>query len=413
MRRYQTAHALAEDVERHLRHEPVLAGPLSKIYRLKKFLRKHRTQAIAAATMVILIAGIVVVSVMYIQAVNRGKEAESIKHTDILSKAMELRSNGQFQEALTKVKAVLNSEHVGPKARLLRARLILELQSPAEAVKELEKLLNERDEIACQAHFLLARIYLESHPGDPETTEEYQQKAKEHQQRGEKLFSESAEAYFNRSMMADTVNEALEWLNKAVDLDPGHYDSREARALTYHALRKYNEMEIDASVMIGNESSNSKGYGLRAIARREKAVAQGEKELLADAIKDHNKAIKLSPAEPELYDQRRKTHMKMGNYEKVLSDAKECVRLQPDEKIYHFHSFCALVASGRYDEAKIKYDTIIESGLMTKYNFDMSAAKHVSDTLDAGLSWHPPETRPVGAAFLAMHESDEIYHQLA
>ncbi|UCE50549.1 MAG: PD40 domain-containing protein [Phycisphaerales bacterium] len=350
---------------------------------------------------------------MYIKADKQRNHSESLEHERNLSEAQQFRSNGQFQEALTKVETILDSEHVGAKAQLLRARLVLELQGPGDAVNELQQLLNEQDEIACQAHFLLARIYLESQPGDPETIEEYQQKAKENQQRGEKLFSESAEAYFNRSMMAGTVNEALEWLNKAVELHPGHYDSREARALTYHALRKYDEMEIDASVMIGNESSNSKGYGLRAIARREKAIAQGEKTLLADAVRDHNKAIKLSPAEPELYDQRRKTHMKMGNHEKVLSDAQECVRLQPDEKIYHFHVFCALVASGHYDEAKIKYDTIIESGLMTKRNFDMSAAKYVSDTLDAGLSWHPPETRPEGAAFLTMHESDEIYHQLA
>jgi len=412
-RRYQTAHALAEDIQRYLSHEPVLAGPPSKIYRFKKFIQKHRTQVIGVAATVILLAVIAVISVMYIQAANRNKEAESIQHTNILSKAMELRSNGQFQEALSKIKAILGSEHVGPKARLLRARLALELQGPTDAVKELEKLLNEKDEIACQAHFLLARIYLENHPDDPEATEEYQQKAKEHQQKGEKLFSESAEAYFNRSMMAGTVNEALEWLNKAVDLDPGHYDSREARALAYLALRKYDKMETDASVMIGNQSSNSRGYALRAIARREKAIAQGEKALLADAIRDHNKAIKLSPAEPKLYDQRRQTYMKMGNYEKVLSDAEECVRLQPDEKIYHFHTFCALVASGRYDEAKIKYKTITKSGLMAKENLNMSAAKYVSDTLDAGLSWHPPETRPEGAAFLEMHESDAIYHRLA
>ncbi|MCK4294998.1 MAG: serine/threonine protein kinase, partial [Planctomycetes bacterium] len=220
-RRYETAHALAEDIQRHLSHEPVLAGPPSKIYRLKKLLRKYRTQAIAAATAAILVAAVAVIFVMYVQAVNRGKQGESLEHKDILSKAMELRSNGQFQEALTKVETIVNSEHVGPKAHLLRARLVLELQGPAAAVKELRKLLNERDEVACQAHFLLARIYLESDPGDLETTEEYQQKAKEHQQKGEKLFSESAEAYFNRSMMAGTVDKTLEWLNKAIDFDPG------------------------------------------------------------------------------------------------------------------------------------------------------------------------------------------------
>ena len=425
MRRYQTAHALAEDIQRHLSHEPVLAGPPSKIYRLKKFMRKYRTQAIASATMAILLAGMAVVSMMYIGAVNRGKEAESLRHTNILSKAMELRSSGQFQDALSKVEAIINSEHIGLKARLLRARLVLELQGPRDAVKELQKLLNERDEIACQAHFLLARIYLESDPGDPETTQEYQQKAKEHQQEGEKLFSESAEAYFNRSIMAGTVKKTLEWLNKAIDFDPGHYDSREARALTYYALRKYDEMEIDASVMIGNEPNNSQGYALRAIARREKAIGQGEKELLDQAIRDHNKAIKLSPDEHELYDQRRRTHLRMGSYEQALSDAQACVRLGPDvrwlsihrtfspSRRYHFHSFCALVALGRYDEAKVKYDTIIKSGLMTKWHFDQSAAKYVSDTLDAGLSWHPPQRRPEGAAFLAMHESADVYSQLA
>ncbi|MHC4735157.1 MAG: LamG-like jellyroll fold domain-containing protein [Planctomycetota bacterium] len=412
-RRYQTAHALDEDIQRHLNHEPVLAGPPSKIYRLKKLLRKYRTQAIAAATAAVLLACIAVIFVMYAQAINRGKEAESLKHRNILSKAMELRSSGQFQEAMTKVEAIVGSEHVGPKAHLLRGRLVLELQGPAAAVKELQKLLNERDEIACQAHFLLARIYLESDAGDLETTEEYQQKAKEHQQKGEKLFSESAEAYFNRSMMAGTVDKTLEWLNKAIDLEPGHYDSLEARALAYYALRKYDRMEIDAYVMIGNESNNSQGYALRAIARREKAIRQGEKELLGEAIGDHNKAIKLSPDEPEFYDQRRQTYMQMSNYEKVLLDAHKCVELEPEEGIYRFHVFCALVASGYYDEAKVKYDTIIESGLMTKNELEQSAAKYVSDTLDAGLSWYRPQRKPEGPAFLEMHESAEIYQQLA
>jgi serine/threonine protein kinase/Flp pilus assembly protein TadD len=412
-RRYQTAHALNEDIRRHLNNEPVLAGPPSKIYRLKKLLRKYRTQAIAVATAAVLIACIAVIFVMYVQAVNRGKEAEAIKHRDILSKAMELRSNGQFQEAITKVETIADSEHVGAGARLFRARLVLELQGPAAAVKELEKLLNERDEIACQAHFLLARIYLESAPGDPETTEEYQQKAKEHQQQGEKLFSESAEAYFNRSMMAGTVNKTLEWLNKALDFEPGHYESREARAMAYYVLRRYDEMEIDASVMIGNESNNSQGYALRAIARCQKAKEEAKKELFSAALRDHDKAIRLSPDDPELYHQRRRTHMHTGNHEKALSDARECVLLKPDEKMYHFHVFCALVASGYYDEAKVKYETIIESRLINKYDFIGLVAKYVSEMLDAGLSWHQPERRPEGAAFLAMHESAEFYGYLA
>jgi hypothetical protein len=158
---------------------------------------------------------------------------------------------------------------------------------------------------------------------------------------------------------------------------------------------------------------DSLGYALRAIARREKAIGQAENELLGQALRDHNKSIEISPDDPELYDQRRRTYMRMGNYERALSNAKACVRLGPDERMYHFHSFCALVASGRYDEAKVKYDTILESGLMSKEHLDLSAAKYVADTLDEGLSWYPTERRPEGVAFLAMHESAEIYQQLA
>ena len=41
-RRYETANALALDLERPLRHEPVLAQPPSATYRFRKFVRRHR-----------------------------------------------------------------------------------------------------------------------------------------------------------------------------------------------------------------------------------------------------------------------------------------------------------------------------------------------------------------------------------
>ncbi|HVS13235.1 MAG TPA: serine/threonine-protein kinase [Thermoanaerobaculia bacterium] len=52
-RRYQSAHELAQDLGRHLRHEPVLAGPPSPAYRLSKFVRRHRL-AVAAGVLVAL-----------------------------------------------------------------------------------------------------------------------------------------------------------------------------------------------------------------------------------------------------------------------------------------------------------------------------------------------------------------------
>ena len=51
-RRYQTAAALAEDLERHLRDEPIAAGPPSTGYRIAKFVRRHRRVVTVAAVVV-------------------------------------------------------------------------------------------------------------------------------------------------------------------------------------------------------------------------------------------------------------------------------------------------------------------------------------------------------------------------
>jgi serine/threonine protein kinase/tetratricopeptide (TPR) repeat protein len=48
-RRYSSAADLASDLERHAADQPVVAGPPSRAYRVRKFLRRHRLGATAAA----------------------------------------------------------------------------------------------------------------------------------------------------------------------------------------------------------------------------------------------------------------------------------------------------------------------------------------------------------------------------
>ena len=58
--RYSTASELAADIERHLRHEPVSAGPPSASYRIRKYIRRHKIGVIAAAfvIMAVIIGGV-------------------------------------------------------------------------------------------------------------------------------------------------------------------------------------------------------------------------------------------------------------------------------------------------------------------------------------------------------------------
>jgi non-specific serine/threonine protein kinase/serine/threonine-protein kinase len=56
-RRYESPSDLAADLGRHLRNEPVLAGPPSAVYRSGKFVRRHRLGVAVAAAGVLALAG--------------------------------------------------------------------------------------------------------------------------------------------------------------------------------------------------------------------------------------------------------------------------------------------------------------------------------------------------------------------
>jgi serine/threonine protein kinase/tetratricopeptide (TPR) repeat protein len=80
-RRYETAGALARDIERYLHDEPVEASPPSRRYRLGKFARKHRALIGTAAGFVMLVAAGAGVSTW--QAVRaHGAEREALAARD-------------------------------------------------------------------------------------------------------------------------------------------------------------------------------------------------------------------------------------------------------------------------------------------------------------------------------------------
>jgi len=82
VRRYETAAALAADVERHLRHEPVEARPPSAWYRARRFVRRHLAFVTAAALVfAALVAGIAGTTAGLVRAL--GAEAEAQAQRDL------------------------------------------------------------------------------------------------------------------------------------------------------------------------------------------------------------------------------------------------------------------------------------------------------------------------------------------
>jgi serine/threonine protein kinase/tetratricopeptide (TPR) repeat protein len=85
-RRYSTVSEFAADIRRHLANEPVLAGPPSAAYRLRKFVRRHRVGVAAvaavAAALLLGIAGTTLAMVRAVRAEGSAKaEARAARQT--------------------------------------------------------------------------------------------------------------------------------------------------------------------------------------------------------------------------------------------------------------------------------------------------------------------------------------------
>jgi serine/threonine protein kinase/Tol biopolymer transport system component len=405
-RRYETANGLALDLRRHIEHEPVLARGPGATYRVQKFLRRHRSQTIAALAMMIVGGSVIVILSMWNQDRLQLTEAEGFRHRGVLSQAREQYAKADREAALETIKPILDSRHVGPEAQLLYAGILVDNRRSDEAVTILDSLLDKQPEIAGAAHSLLARILWESESPNAEKIREIE----EHRQKAEALLPETAEAYFLRAMTAVTVKEQLASLDSALQIDTGHYESRRLRAYTYYASRKYDKMRDDALVLTVLRPRDPLGYSLRGIALRELGK-------YAEAITEYDSAIARTPrGDPQYIDlsaQRCEAFLRMGDYERVIAEAQECLKLLPDRPVFHYHIFSALTALGEYDKATTLFRQIISPGHEARRQFQEWCAKYVFDILEDGRSWHPADREPIGAAFLPMVEAEETYRSLS
>jgi serine/threonine protein kinase len=464
-RRYETAHALAEDIQRHLNREPVHAVPPSTLYRLRKLCRKHQSRLVAALMAVLLLASMIITGVIYYRShsdrirkvriahENKLRAIESLLYKVAPVKPHIVQRGGQgistlpalsgqdsqfeasqqlltteekksvdsgiddhrhtLTDILDMTDELLNSKHVGPRAALLRAVILLKLRD-YDAAKKVLKDLPEIEDVACSACFLLARAYGE----DPNGSEEDQQIAEALEKEADQLLTESKdpEAFYYRAMGAETLEETLDMLNSALDIERGHYPSLIARAWTYDVLNEYDKMKLDAYVLTVIHKDNPVSFALHAIALRQ----LGEYTL---AIKDHDKAIDMAdmndPRYADLYFERYQTCVLDHQYDQACQDAEEWIKRfeeRPEKYGYDFGSFSRKVMAGDYDGARAKYHEMVSMGssnkqlLQKKADFRDKCEKYVFDVLGAGQEWKPLDNNE--PAFWPMQEAADYYRYL-
>ena len=102
-RRYETANAMAADIQRHLNDEPVTAAAPSVSYRLGKYVRRNRTGlAIAAGFVAMLLAGAIASSILAFRATRAERSARGAQDDANRAKDVAIGAKDALQRALTK-----------------------------------------------------------------------------------------------------------------------------------------------------------------------------------------------------------------------------------------------------------------------------------------------------------------------
>ncbi len=96
-RRYPSASGLAEDVERYLHDEPVLARPASWVYRLSKFTRRNRA---LVTSMVLIVASLLVASIVSARFTIWAQQSELLAKTRLAEVLLERDQKEQAQQAI-------------------------------------------------------------------------------------------------------------------------------------------------------------------------------------------------------------------------------------------------------------------------------------------------------------------------
>jgi WD40 repeat protein/serine/threonine protein kinase len=131
VRRYQTAHALAEDIERHLNDEPVLAGRPGTLYRFQKLVRRNKAVFAAVAVVAGVLALGAVVSTWQAARATRAERTETrLRHEAEAARAEEAAQR-RNAEALAYASDMSLAQQALATNDLGRARRLLEGHRPA------------------------------------------------------------------------------------------------------------------------------------------------------------------------------------------------------------------------------------------------------------------------------------------
>jgi serine/threonine protein kinase/Flp pilus assembly protein TadD len=363
-RRYATAGELAQDLRQYLQGGLIAARRAGIARRTWKSIRRHPVVAISLVAIVV----IAVVGTLGWRAISYGQKTESQRRA---AEARHRLSRGDLKGAMAAADSVLEFDPANLDARLVRARAHQGRWRWLDAVAEAREVL-DKDPSNWEAMAVIAAAASRGNVPDVDVKAYLENLAD--------LTPDSAESFFLRGSVESyggSDRKAIEWLTKALEIDPAHAGALEARsdalsdlkdlpaalrdaemlavaqpdspagpsqkASIYAELRDYSRALEEIAKVLALEPEHAIAYYRRARIRR----AQGD---LQAAIADISRAIELDPDVPDYWRARSKYFRSGGDYERAVADIRRAVSLLPNAAFYQ-DLVITLWRSGSRDEA--------------------------------------------------------------
>ncbi|MBN1312411.1 MAG: tetratricopeptide repeat protein [Anaerolineae bacterium] len=254
-------------------------------------------------------------------------------------------NQGEDKKALDEIDQALSLDPDRAAYRILRARVCLEMHKTAQAIQELEAVIQQGEQVA-EAHFQLGCVYdftrdleeaasqfTQAIQHDPEMVEGYRRRALSH------LLLEQYEAAIQdcNFILQRQPQDGLSYIRRGrahyrsgdhltaiSDFVQGLYYKSRMSATILWSLAKWRVIpELDA--IIAQEPDNADAYFLRGHAYDTYRVAAE----LPEAIRDYTRAIELSPDRPVFHLFRSQAYLKQGDLDAALQDIDHALARDP------------------------------------------------------------------------------------
>jgi len=397
-RRYRTAGELAQDLRRYLQGGLIQARRAGVVRRTVKSVRRHPTAAVAV---VLSIAFLMVIGGVMRLSTKR-EAAESTERAT--AQARLALTEGDYEAALAHIDDALSIDPERPDARQIRARLLIRLDRPVEAYEDAQRVLASNPD-DWTAHLVLAGL---AKGGWDRTRNLPTISAEEHIAFVESRAPDTADAYYLRSLAADSPTKALELLDRALSIDPVHVDSVLAKIRRLEEVKDYPAAleECDRLVLLRPKSAE---------IRRVRAWLNRQSGDWIGALAEMDRAIELDPDDPSNREHRARAYFALSLFEEAVVEVTRAIELNADQASYYALRARCLKKMGRYDDAILDARRSISLSpddpsswrvLLGAY-FDSRQDDRVRETLSEfttkAKSWGDPSARSKAHSFAALY----------